>query len=51
MFLPRPSVRPSMEVKKFVCLKHVLWGFEKGGVFLTFSIFVRARVRALRSMC
>ena len=49
MFLPCPSVRPSMGVKNLFCLKHVLWGFEKvWGVFDVFDFC--PCVRALRSM-
>ena len=47
MFLPCPSVRPSMEVKIFFLPKNTFYGvLRRFGVFLTFSVFVRACVRA-----
>ena len=46
----RPSVRPSMGVNN-VLPKNTFYGVLRSfGVFLTFSVFVRACVRALRSM-
>ena len=49
MFLPCPSVRPWGSI--FFLSKNTFYGvLRRFGVFLTFSNFVRACVRALRSM-
>ena len=47
MFLPCPSVRPSMGGQIFLLSKNTFYGvLRRFGVFLTFSIFVSACVRA-----